>query len=114
MTVEYASAHDPRIQEALIELKGLIRQKYPTATFVVSRGDDPEGVYLTSTVDVDDTEEVFDVVVDRLLKYQIEDELPIFVVAVRPLERVLKDLRSPRRVRPRPAIRDIEDVGPHL
>jgi hypothetical protein len=79
---------DPRIQSALAELEGMIRDKYPTATFAVSIGDDPEGVYLTPTVEVDDTDEVFDVVVDRLLDMQVEEELPVYVFPVRSPERV--------------------------
>ncbi len=92
-----------------MELQGLISKSYPTAAFAVSHGEDPEGEYLTSTVDVEDTEEVFDVVVDRLLEYQIEEELPVYVVVVRPIERVLREMRSPRRSRPH-----VEDIVPQL
>ncbi len=85
---------DIRIQEAVAELEGLIRRQYPEAAFSVGWGHDPEGVYLTPTVDVEDTEEVFDVVVDRLLEFQIDENLPIYVIPVRPIERVVAELRA--------------------
>jgi hypothetical protein len=44
-----------RIQQAAGELKGMIAQHYPHASLEMSLGDDPEGVYLTPTVDVPDT-----------------------------------------------------------
>lgn len=107
MSVEQANLDDPRIEKAVAELEEMIRAQYPAAAFEVSRGDDPDGVYLTSTVDVEDTEDVFDVVVDRLLQMQIDEGLPVYVIAVRPLEQVLKELRLSRQVRHRPTIEDI-------
>jgi|SRR5689334_22852055 hypothetical protein len=89
-----------RIDAALRELQGLIRERYPDAIFAVSHGVDPEGVYLMTTVDVDDTDEVFEVVVARLLEIQIEDRLPIYVIPTRPLAPIVDDFRSgasPRR-----------------
>lgn len=91
MSAERATMGDPRIDEAVTELKEMIRERYPKASFATTHGDDPEGVYLTAIVDVEDTEEVFDVVVDRLLAMEIEEGLPIYVVAVRPPERVLQE-----------------------
>lgn len=74
---------------ALEELAALISQHYPEASFRVSRGeDDPAIVQLVTTVDVEDTEPVLDVVMDRLLELQAH-ELPIFVVTERPLERTI-------------------------
>jgi hypothetical protein len=79
----------PRMQQALEELQGVIRQHYPTATFAVSRGeDDPEAVHLTTTVDLDDPDEVLDVVIARLLELQVEEQLPVYVIPVRAPERV--------------------------
>ena len=100
MSAQPASEMDARIRDALTELQEMIQQKYPTATFEVSRGDDPEGIYLTPTVDVEDVGEVFDVVVDRLLEMQVEEGLPVYVIPVRPLARVLEAMRAeqgPRR-----------------
>ncbi len=84
---------DQRIQPAISELEGLISSRYPSATFTVGFGDDPEGLYLTATVDVEDTDVVMDVVIDRLLTLQIDEGLPVYVVPVRPLERVLTEMR---------------------
>ena len=102
MSSEQVNASDPRILMALTELQELIRGRYPNATFQVAPGEDPEGVYLDATVDVVDTDEVMDVVVDRLLAMQVEEGLPVYVIALRPVERVLEAMRSaklPRRYR---------------
>lgn len=82
---------DPRLRVAVVELEGLIQQRYPAATFVVFRGlgDDTEGVYLEATVDVADTDDVVDLVIDRLVDLQVDDGLPIRVMPVRPRDRHL-------------------------
>ena len=79
---------DRRIQAAIVELQTLIQQHYPTATFQETFGEDPEGVYLMATVDVEDTDDVIDVYIERLLALQIDEGLPVYVVPVRPLDRV--------------------------
>lgn len=71
----------------------MIGQKWPSALFEVSRGEDPEGIYLTVIVDIDDTDAVMDLVIDRLLEMQIEQYLPVYVSPVRPLKRVLEEMR---------------------
>ncbi len=98
---------DPRIERAVKELRSMISQRYPDATFNLTYGEDPEGVYLKPVVDVEDTTEVFDVVGDRLLDMQVEEELPIYVVPVRPLASILAKMRKPER-QPRSSIA----VGP--
>ncbi len=99
MTTERFREDDPPIQAATTELKILIRAAYPEARFETFVGEDPEGVYLRTTVDVDATDEVYNVVVDRLLELQVEDQLPIYVVIVRPLERVTANLEAERMKR---------------
>lgn len=99
MRADRIGPDDSRIQSAVEELQEMIRGRYPDATFEVSQGDDPEGVYLTPTVDVEDTEDVFDVVVDRLLDMQIEEKLPVYVIPVRPLKRVLQEMQAQRAAR---------------
>src|SRR5215213_1614904 len=79
----------PRLEEAIVELRELIARHYPDATFTVSEGEDPDGIYLTATVDVEDMGEVVDIFLDRMVDLQVEEGLPIFVVAVRPLGRNL-------------------------
>lgn len=103
---------DPQMQSALKELQGVIQERWPTATFQVARGEDPEGIYLDAIVDVEDTDEVMDVVVERLLELQVDHGLPLYVIPLRPLARVLKELESPRRtVRAR---LDAEDSPPSV
>ena len=94
MIAERATAADERLGAAVAEIQGLIRDRFPDATFVVAPGDDPEGLYLTATVDVEDTDEVFDVVVGRLLEMQVDEGMPVYVLPVRPLEQVIAELRG--------------------
>jgi hypothetical protein len=51
-------------------------------------GDDPAGTYVLATIDVEDVETVIDVYIDRLLAFQIDEGLPVYVVPMRPLTRV--------------------------
>ena len=94
MSNERARFADPRIAAAVAELQGMIQARYPGATFSVAPGEDPDGIYVTATVDVPDTDEVFDVVVERLLELQVEEGLPVHVLPVRPVERVVAELRA--------------------
>jgi hypothetical protein len=86
----------PRIADALSTLESLIRGRYPDVVFTVFEGEDPEGVYLRATVDLDDPDEVMDVVVDALYRIQVEQELPVYVIPVQPLERVAAHLHGQR------------------
>lgn len=82
--------NDERIQQGITELQGIIREHFAEAAFAVFHGDDPEGVYVRVTVDVEDTDEVVDVFLDRLLELQVEEELPLYVLPVRPANRSLE------------------------
>ncbi len=73
-----------RSQEILVEFEDLIGKAYPEASFDVEVGGEPDGVYLIVTVDLEDTEEVLDVVMDRILEVQIEERLPVYVLPLRP------------------------------
>jgi hypothetical protein len=87
----------PRMKSAIDELKGMLLDRYPEATFEVER--DPEesdGVDLVVTVDVEDIGDVLGVVIHRLVDMQVEEDLPIHVSPVQPLERVLELMRRPR------------------
>jgi hypothetical protein len=76
------------MREALDELKDLVRQRYPDATFRVARSpENPETVLLKPVIDVEDRDEVMDVVIDRLVELQNVEQLPLFVVPVRSKER---------------------------
>ncbi len=96
MSEQQITMTDSNVQAAVAELQQHIQHHYPHATFEVGRGDDPEGVYLRATVDVEDTDAVVDVVIDRLIELQVEAELPIYVVPLRPLERVLHTMQHQR------------------
>jgi hypothetical protein len=77
------------MERALAELQGIIAEHYPSASFDVRPGlDDPGSVELWATVDVEDTDQVLDPVLDRVLDYQLQG-LPLHVIPVRPRERVL-------------------------
>ena len=74
----------PAMEKAVNELKGTIAARFPQASFVVEEGFDPKGVYLVTTVDIADTDEVIDVVGDRLVELQVDEGLPIYVTPLRP------------------------------
>jgi hypothetical protein len=93
MTQESTDRHDPRIAAAVDEFMALIKSRYADASFDVSTGDDPEGVYVTATVDIDDPDEVTDLVIDRTLQLQIGEHLPVYMVPIRPISRVIDDRR---------------------
>ena len=84
----------PRMEEAMRELKGLITARFPQASFVVEEGFDPKGTYLVTTVDIADTDEVMDVVGDRLVELQVTEGLPLYVTPLRPIQRVVAELRE--------------------
>lgn len=94
---------DPRKQHAIAELKGLIQAKYPTATFAVRGGvEDPDETWLTARVDVDDPDEVMNVVLDRVMELQLDEDLPVYVLPLRTPERVAR-VRIQQQRRPRSA-----------
>ena len=76
------------VQNAIAELSALIRLSYPDATFAVEAGSDPDDIYLIATVDLEDTDEVVDAYIDRLLDLQVVDGLPLHVLPVRPPHRI--------------------------
>ncbi len=82
----------PEIQEALAEMRAFILERFPEATFRAYVGDEPLGVYLATTVDVDDPDELLDVVIDRVLDLQIEQGIPLHVLPLRTPERNAKML----------------------
>jgi hypothetical protein len=82
------------MEKAVNELKGSISERFPQASFSVEEGFDPKGIYLVTTVDIADTDEVIDVVGDRLLELQVDEGLPIYVTPLRPIQRVVAELRE--------------------
>ena len=84
----------PAMEKAVNELKGTIAERFPQASFVVEEGFDPKGIYLVTTVDIADTDKVIDVIGDRLVELQVEEGLPIYVTPLRPIQRVVAELRE--------------------
>jgi hypothetical protein len=82
------------MEKAVNELQGMISERFPQASFVVEEGFDPKGIYVVTTVDIADTDEVIDVIGDRLVELQVDEGLPIYVSPLRPIERVLAELRE--------------------
>jgi hypothetical protein len=93
-----------RLYAAIAEIEALILARYPEAIFDIALGDDPEGTYLTATVDIEDTDEVIDVIVERMLEMQVEEGIPLYPIIVRPIERVLAELRAPKPSWTRPLL----------
>lgn len=94
MTHRQEIAITPRIQQAIAEIEGLIRGRFPDATFSIGEGEDPEEIYLTAIVDVEDRGAFIDLFIDRLVTFQVEDDLPIYVLPRRTPERTVA--MSPR------------------
>ena len=87
-----------RMQQALAELQATIVQRYPSASFSLSHPEDePTSVELTAIVDVEDPDEVLDTVIERVIEFQVDEQLPIHVVPIRTPERVKADPHNARR-----------------
>ena len=100
MSQERPLALTPAMEKAVNELKGTISERFPQASFVVEEGFDPQGIYLVTTVDIADTDEVIDAVGDRLVALQVEEGLPIYVTPLRPMQRVVAELREREHATP--------------
>jgi len=96
MNAERMEGMDPRSRRALNDLQEMILKRYPEAWLDVAPGDDPEGIYLRATVDIDDVEQILDVVRDRLFEIQVDEGLPIYLIPLEPFGRVMGDLRAER------------------
>ncbi len=80
----------PAMQAALHELRRTIQTRYPKATFrLTAAQDQAEAVHLIATVDIEDPDEVVDLVIDRVLEFQLDLGLPIHVIPRRAHSRVL-------------------------
>lgn len=92
---------DPAVRSAIAELQAAVAQRYPAATFEVFQGEDPTGTYLRATVDVEDTDEVVESVLDRLLTLQVDQGLPVQLVVSRPVEQSIKQFQTRQKPRAR-------------
>ena len=86
--IEEQPITDPRVLAAVNELEELVRSHYPDATFNVGHGpDDPEAIHVYATVDLEDTEPVVDLVIERELELLLDEGLPVQVIPLRTPER---------------------------
>jgi len=70
------------------ELKGLILERHPEATFEISPGpENPTAIHLHAYVDLDDPFEMTDEIIDRIVDIQIDHEIPLSVAPHRTPER---------------------------
>lgn len=93
MTEEITITITPRAQAAIDELKALISAKFPEATFTVNAGHDPAGIYLKAIVDIDDTDDVVALYIDRLVDIQVHEGIPVYVVPLQPIKRVIAEMK---------------------
>ena len=85
--IEEQPITDQQVLAAINELEELVHSRYPEATFSVGRGpDDPEAIHVYATVDLEDTEPVVDLVIERELEL-LEEGLPVQVIPLRTQER---------------------------
>jgi hypothetical protein len=97
MSNEQSLLREPAIRQAVQELQALISARYPDAAFAVFERNDPDGIRLQATVDLEDTDEVMDAVVDALFDIQVERGLPVYVVTEQPLQRVVERIGAEPR-----------------
>ena len=84
MNQKQLQTDNPHISQALNELADLVRRRYPEATFQVTQAeDDPSIVHLLTRVDVEDTEEVADLVMARMIRMHVDEGLPVYVIPLR-------------------------------
>jgi hypothetical protein len=91
---------DARTRAAVDELQQMILARYRTATFQVSRSqDDPRAVHLTTIVDLDDPGEVLDLVIDRVIDFQVDEDIPVHVIPMPTPSRILAEMSARERRR---------------
>src|SRR5438128_1628358 len=83
-----------KIKRAITDMQRLISRVYPDTTYTVSYQDDPEGVQMIATVDTEDLDGVIDCFIDRLLKIQVDEGLPLYIIPVRPARQIVEKPRS--------------------
>jgi hypothetical protein len=88
---------DLPIEQGIAGLKEMILARFPGTVFQAFPNTDPPGIYLRVTVDIDDPDEVIDLILPRLVEMQLEEGLPIYPVAVRPIERIMSAVNEPGR-----------------
>jgi hypothetical protein len=100
MTNEPSAFQSPRMEAAMEEINYLIQQRFPEATFDAGPGEDPMGMHLVATVDLEDLGDVEDLHIGRLVDMQVDELLPLYVIPTRPIERSPRMMRREREKSP--------------
>ena len=80
---------DQRTRKAIDELQRTITEHFPSTTFeVVPSPEEPESIWLIATADVDDTDEVGDLVLERVVSLIVDENISVHVIPVRTPERI--------------------------
>lgn len=86
---------EQRVRDAIAELQAMISRRYPTAVFQVARDlDEPANVLLKTILGLDDPDDVFDLVSERLLELQVDERVPVHVIPLRTPKRVLASMNA--------------------
>jgi hypothetical protein len=71
---------DEKTQQVLAEVQARIKAVYPEATFTVTVGEDPVGIYLDAHTNAVDGFAVLDLVSDWLVDLHVNEGLAIHVI----------------------------------
>lgn len=91
---------EPLMRDAIAEIQDLVRSTYPDAAFEVFPSSTVGGVYMRIIVDIDDPDDVTALIIDRVADLQINHELPLYPVTVRPTRRAVAELDTQDAVHP--------------
>lgn len=101
MKIDQSFVLEPAVQAAVDELAATIAAQYASARFQVSRHPEESAtVLLEAIVDVDDTDQVVDLIFERMEQLRLEEGVPILVLPLRTPERVarlLAELQAAQR-----------------
>lgn len=97
MKIDQSFKLKPQMQAAVDELAGTIAASYPSAQLQVTRHpEESTTILLEATVDIDDTDQVVDLVFERMEQLRIDEGVPILVMPLRTPERVARLLDENR------------------
>src|SRR4051812_48659351 len=97
MTRSHKLVLSVEMRAAVGDLKSLILSRYPGAEIQVGRSpDEADAIVLWTAIDIDDLDEVIDFTIDRVMQYQIDDGLPLWVVPIHSTEYALAQLAASR------------------
>jgi len=100
MNYEIIIPFDDNMQAAIAEIQHLILLNFPDATFDIGPGEDPVGMHMIATVDLEDLGPVQDLYLDRLVDLQVDEGIPLYVITSRPLARTMEMLQRARERTP--------------